>query len=79
VIDRGKLLALGTVHQLLTAHGVKPTLVAQTAAGEHRAETADPLGELNRLAAAGTVSSFHLERATLEQVFLHLTGRSLRD
>ena len=24
-------------------------------------------------------TTFHLERATLEQVFLHLTGRSLRD
>ena len=79
VIDRGKLLALGTVGELLTAHGVKPTLVAQTAAGEHRAEAADPLGELNRLAAIGTVLSFHMERATLEQVFLRLTGRSLRD
>jgi hypothetical protein len=32
-----------------------------------------------RPAAAGAVTSFHLERATLEQVFLHLTGRSLRD
>jgi ABC-2 type transport system ATP-binding protein len=79
VIDRGKLLALGTVNDLLTAHGAKPTLVTQTAAGEHRAETSDPLAELNRLAAAGPVLSFHTERATLEQVFLHLTGRSLRD
>jgi ABC-2 type transport system ATP-binding protein len=79
VIDHGKLLALGTVNDLLAAHGVKPTLVAQTAAGEHRAETADPLGELNRLAALRPVLSFHMERATLEQVFLHLTGRSLRD
>jgi ABC-2 type transport system ATP-binding protein len=79
VIDRGKLLAVGTVKELLAAHGVKPVLVAQTTAGEHRAETPDPLGELNRLAATGTVLSFHMERATLEQVFLHLTGRSLRD
>jgi ABC-2 type transport system ATP-binding protein len=79
VIDHGKLLALGSVTELLTAHGVKPILVAQTASGEHRAETADPLAELNRLAAAGPVLSFQMERATLEQVFLHLTGRSLRD
>ena len=73
------ILALGTVGALLAAHGVKPVLVVQTAAGEHRAETTDPLGELNRLAAAGAVNSFHVERPTLEQVFLHLTGRSLRD
>jgi ABC-2 type transport system ATP-binding protein len=79
VIDGGKLLALGTVNKLIAAHGVKPTLVVQTASGERRSETSDPLGELNRLAAAGTVLSFQMERATLEQVFLHLTGRSLRD
>ena len=79
IIDKGKLLALGPVPELLATHRAHPILVAQTAQGERRIETTDPLGELNRLAAAGTVSSFHLERATLEQVFLHLTGRSLRD
>ncbi|MBA3269138.1 MAG: ABC transporter ATP-binding protein [Acidobacteria bacterium] len=47
IIDRGKLLALGPVSQLLDAHGVKPRMV--------------------------------LQGATLEEVFLHLTGRSLRD
>jgi ABC-2 type transport system ATP-binding protein len=47
IIDKGKLLALGPVPQLLEAHGVKPKMV--------------------------------LQGATLEEVFLHLTGRSLRD
>jgi ABC-2 type transport system ATP-binding protein len=47
IVDKGKLLALGTVPQLLDAHGVKPKMV--------------------------------LQGATLEDVFLHLTGRSLRD
>ena len=79
IIDQGRLLALGPVAELLTTYRAQPLLVAQTDRGERRIETADPLGELNRLAAAGTVSSFHMERATLEQVFLHLTGRSLRD
>ena len=79
IIDRGRLLALGTVDELLVTHGARPTLVAQTDRGEQRIETTDPLAELNRLAAAGSVTTFHLERATLEQVFLQLTGRSLRD
>lgn len=79
IIDRGRLLALGTVPELLRAHGARGTLVAQTANGEQRIEPSDPLAELNRLAATSTVTSFHLEQATLEQVFLHLTGRSLRD
>jgi hypothetical protein len=52
---------------------------ARTHSGEQRIETADPLAALNRLAETGTVTSFQLEQATLEQVFLHLTGRSLRD
>ncbi len=79
IIDKGRLLALGTVPELLSTHGARATLVAQTGHGEQRIETSDPLAALNRLAATGTVTSFHLERATLEQVFLHLTGRSLRD
>jgi ABC-2 type transport system ATP-binding protein len=47
VIDHGRLLALGSVQQLLDAHGIAPQMV--------------------------------LQRGTLEQVFLQLTGRSLRD
>ena len=42
-------------------------------------ETGDPLKELNRLAASQPIEDFRMERATLEQVFLNLTGRQLRD
>ena len=79
IIDAGRLLALGTLDELLATHGGPPTLVAVTAAGETRVHTADPLAELNRIAASTPVLTFHMERPTLEQVFLHLTGRSLRD
>jgi ABC-2 type transport system ATP-binding protein len=47
IIDGGRLLALGTVDELLTTHGVPPRMV--------------------------------LQRGTLEEVFLTLTGKSLRD
>ena len=47
IIDRGKLLALGSVQELLDANGIAPRMVVQ--------------------------------RGTLEEVFLNLTGRSLRD
>ena len=79
IIDAGRLLALGTLDELLAAHGGPPTLVAVTAAGETRVHASDPLAELNRIAASTPVLSFHVERPTLEQVFLHLTGRNLRD
>jgi len=79
IVDNGKLLALGAVPELVAAHGGRPVLVADTGREEVRVETDDPLRELNRLAAAGPVSAFRVERANLEQVFLHLTGRQLRD
>ena len=79
IVDHGKLLALGSVHELLAAHGGTPTLVVQTNGDARRIQTADPLAELNRIAASTRIDSFHLERPTLEQVFLRLTGRSLRD
>src|SRR3954470_8915596 len=79
IIDHGKLLAADTVPTLLGAFGGAPTLVLARSGGEYRVQTADPLGELNRLAASEPVGEFRLERPTLEQVFLHLTGRQLRD
>jgi len=79
IVDAGRLLALGTVTELLARHGGPPTLVVTTNGADRRVHTTDPLAELNRIAAAGTIDHFQMERPTLEQVFLSLTGRSLRD
>jgi ABC-2 type transport system ATP-binding protein len=79
IMDQGKLLALGTVPELLTSMGGKPKLVVEANGQELHLETANPLAELNRLAAAGPVTNFRVEHSTLEQVFLNLTGRHLRD
>jgi ABC-2 type transport system ATP-binding protein len=80
IVDRGRLLALDTVDGLLAEHRSGSVLVVRTEEdGELRLETADPVGELARLHAAGRVRAFRLERPRLEDVFLHLTGRSLRD
>ena len=79
IIDHGRVLAVDTVPALLRAHAPRPLLVIEREGGETRIETEDPLAELNLAAAAGAVRSFHVERPRLEQVFLHLTGRSLRD
>jgi ABC-2 type transport system ATP-binding protein len=69
IVDAGKLLALGTLKELLATHGGTPTLIVTSNGEEQRLQTVDPLAELNRIAS----------RATMEQVFLRLTGRSLRD
>lgn len=79
IVDAGQLLALGTVAELLAKYGGPPTLVVKTNGTEQRLQAADPLAELNRIAANTTIDAFQMERPTLEQVFLTLTGRSLRD
>jgi ABC-2 type transport system ATP-binding protein len=79
IIDGGKLLALGTLSELVAAHGGPPTLVVKTSAGEQRLQTPAPLAALNAIAATAAIDAFEMERPTLEQVFLRLTGRSLRD
>lgn len=70
---------MGTLRELLAAHGGPPTLVVTSGGSERRVQTPDPLAELNRAAALATIDAFQMERPTLEQVFLRLTGRSLRD
>ena len=79
IVDAGKLLALGSLGELLAAHGGPPTLVVTTNGEQQRLQTAEPLAELNRIAARSTIEEFQMECPTMEQVFLRLTGRSLRD
>ena len=79
IMDHGRLLALDTVQGLLASQGGLPRLVVQTDGREVEVLSADPLGELNRLAATAPIDRFRLEQPTLEQVFLNLTGRTLRD
>lgn len=79
IIDAGKVLALDTVPGLIRAHGGVPRLHVRVGERDIVSETRDPLAELNRLAAQAPIESFHVEAPTLEQVFLTLTGRTLRD
>lgn len=79
IIDNGKLLALDTVEGLIAAHGGTSVLFADRGDGEIRVETDDPLRELMRLQNESPLRRFRLERPDLERVFLHLTGRELRD
>ena len=79
IIDHGKVLAVDTVEGLIATHGGDPLLTVTTSDGPQEIRTRDPVAELTRLAAGRTVLDFRLDRADLEQVFLHLTGRTLRD
>ncbi len=79
IIDHGKVLALDSVSGLIAAYGGKPALVAEVQGKAVRIQTDEPLAELDRLASSNPIDRFWVERTSLEQVFLNLTGRELRD
>ncbi len=79
VIDHGRLLALGTVDSLIEQHGGESIVVVQREEGEERVATDDPVGVVRESLTRGNVRGVRVERASLEGVFLKLTGRSLRD
>ena len=92
IVDHGKILALDTVEALLRKHGVAPTVEIEfpsrpssldggTWEGSRwRIQTDHPVQALQRALGAGQAfTHVSIERATLEDVFLALTGRSLRD
>jgi ABC-2 type transport system ATP-binding protein len=94
IVDHGRILALDTVEALLRAHGGAPTVEIEfpsrpaaldgdggTWEGSRwRVQTERPVEALQRAMAAGQgFSHVSIERASLEAVFLNLTGRSIRD
>jgi ABC-2 type transport system ATP-binding protein len=79
IIDAGRVLALDTLPALLRTHGGAPRLHVRAGGRDLVSDAADPLAELNRISASARVESFRVEEPTLEQVFLSLTGRTLRD
>ncbi len=79
IIDHGKLLALDTVQELIEKYGRLPLLEVETERGVQTFHTDQPLEVLQKLSKEETVLGFQLKRADLEQVFLNLTGHSLRD
>jgi ABC-2 type transport system ATP-binding protein len=85
VIDHGKLIAIGTKDELVAQTiGTKREVVVETADGKritHMADTADEtLQYVRSLEASGVaVRDLSMRAPSLEKVFLHLTGRELRE
>ena len=80
VIDHGKLLAMGTVEELIAKYGGNSVVGGTRKSGEKiRVQTANTLEEIQKLLLAGDMQEVRIERPGLEAVFLALTGRSLRD
>jgi ABC-2 type transport system ATP-binding protein len=79
VIDHGKLLALGTVDELIARYGGESMVTIHTTAGEEKLASANPVATLSEKLAQKDVLNVRVDRPDLEGVFLSLTGRSLRD
>ncbi|EDM79703.1 probable ABC transporter ATP-binding protein [Plesiocystis pacifica SIR-1] len=87
ILDRGRLLAVDATAELLAAHAGAARLRVRFADGHAHTHALDgeaPLDALRTLAAAlepehGAVERFAVDQPSLEDVFLELTGRSLRD
>jgi len=94
IIDHGKILAEGTVSELLDRYGDRAVVTAELERAPDgivswpgpleglslRFESDHPMEDIAALSNQGvSFRSLHVERADLEGVFLNLTGRRLRD
>ncbi|HEY3782431.1 MAG TPA: ABC transporter ATP-binding protein [Fimbriimonadaceae bacterium] len=94
IMDQGKILAQGTVQELIGQFGAESTLIAEfermpdsfVFAGAEvtgsilTLKSKEPFADMAKLAGAGVaMKSLKMESPNLETVFLNLTGRSLRD
>lgn len=79
IVDHGRVLAIGTLDDLLREHGGAAQLSIERHGRSEYLHGDDPLALLATVLASGPVDGFALRRPTLEQVFLTLTGRQLRD
>lgn len=79
ILDHGKVLALGTVDELLKQYGGEVTVVVERGESSERHATSEPLAVIAAVLERGDATGVRVERPDLEGVFLTLTGRSLRD
>ncbi|WP_223671150.1 ABC transporter ATP-binding protein [Kangiella shandongensis] len=80
IIDHGKLLALGTVNELLHQYGGDTKLSISSEKGVKSFSSANVSEDLtNALRDIDKVYDISMNRPDLEAVFLNLTGRQLRD
>ncbi len=83
-MNGGKIVSLDTPQSLKQKYG-KRSLVAEVAAGgrldkhEINLDTRDTAAEVQRLFIEGKVLTIHSEEATLEDIFIKITGRRLTE
>jgi ABC-2 type transport system ATP-binding protein len=80
IVDHGRLLAVGTVDELVAAHGGPAMIEAEIDGTSRSISSNEPMREVAALVAGGgSLTRLTVNRPDLEAVFLSLTGRKLRD
>ena len=84
-MDQGKIVALDTPHNLKQQYGKRALKAKVSAKGgklenrEIRMDTDDTVKEVEKLFSSENVVTIHSEEATLEDIFIKLTGRRLSE
>jgi fluoroquinolone transport system ATP-binding protein len=81
-INEGCLVAMDTPRNLKLQHGQRSVLVEQSDNGQVTSsvfflDNLNDQGQLNALIQAGRVQTIHSQEASLEQIFMKMTGRGL--
>jgi ABC-2 type transport system ATP-binding protein len=85
VIDSGRVIATGTKDELVRdTIGTKREVIVEFADGTHVTHLIDDAGEMPRImreaeSLGSAIRDLTMKSPSLEKVFLHLTGRGLRE
>lgn len=79
IVDQGRVLAMDSLEGLVRHHGGDAQLSIERGGRIEYLHGGDPVQLLGEALKQGPVDTFQLRRPSLEQVFLKLTGRQLRD
>jgi ABC-2 type transport system ATP-binding protein len=77
IVDKGRILALDTSDKLKLAHGTRLVCIQMQDGSLIELSLDDPNDgrRMGELAASGRIATMHSSEATLEQVFMSLTGK----
>jgi len=79
IMDKGKILAQGTVNQLIQQHGGEYKIIIQKPESELIINTSNPVETLAKQSIDQHSDFVEVQPPNLEQVFFNLTGKQLRD
>lgn len=79
IMDEGRLVASGSVDELIALHGGESILTVVTNKGKMQIETREPVQEIIRINNEDAIISLKMESPNLEKAFLNITGKHLRD